>query len=90
MHWFIIVLFCAVLGAGPVISAQEGGGIAGPFDKQAASIQAITFAGTDVVYAGSFGHGMFRSDDRGSSWTKSGCVPVRFALQVERFNPQPG
>src|SRR5262245_1563153 len=43
-----------------------------PFDQQAASIQALAPVGTDVVYAGSFGLGMFRSTDRGVTWTKSG------------------
>ena len=44
----------------------------GPFDQQAVSIQALTLVGPNVIYAGSFGHGMFRSDDRGTTWTKSG------------------
>jgi ligand-binding sensor domain-containing protein len=44
----------------------------GPFDQQAASIQAFALVGSDVVYAGSFGLGMFRSTDRGVTWTKSG------------------
>src|SRR5262249_61367342 len=43
-----------------------------PFDQQAASIQALTASGKDLVYAGSFGHGIFRSQDRGATWTKSG------------------
>lgn len=43
-----------------------------PFDQQAASIQALTAAGNNMLYAGSFGHGLFRSDDRGTTWTKSG------------------
>src|SRR5262245_25028285 len=40
--------------------------------QQAASIQALTSVGNDLVYAGSFGLGLFRSEDRGSSWTKTG------------------
>src|SRR5690349_802090 len=43
-----------------------------PFDQQAASIQALTAVGSDVLYAGSFGFGLFRSDDRGATWMKSG------------------
>lgn len=43
-----------------------------PFDQQAASIQAFTVVGSDVLYAGSFGFGLFRSEDRGSTWIKSG------------------
>ena len=40
--------------------------------QQAASIQALTSVGSDLVYAGSFGLGLFRSEDRGATWTKSG------------------
>jgi photosystem II stability/assembly factor-like uncharacterized protein len=43
-----------------------------PFDQQATSIQALTASGKDLVYAGSFGHGIFRSEDRGATWAKSG------------------
>ena len=43
-----------------------------PFSQQAASIQALTSVGNDLVYAGSFGLGLFRSEDRGATWTKSG------------------
>ena len=43
-----------------------------PFGQQAASIQALTSVGNDLVYAGSFGLGLFRSEDRGATWTKSG------------------
>ena len=42
------------------------------FGQEATSIQALTSVGDDLVYAGSFGLGLFRSDDRGASWTKSG------------------
>jgi photosystem II stability/assembly factor-like uncharacterized protein len=47
-------------------------GQSAPFDQQVASIQAITLVGSDVLYAGSFGLGLFRSDDRGATWIKSG------------------
>jgi len=43
-----------------------------PSGQQAASIQALTSVGNDLIYAGSFGLGLFRSEDRGVSWTKSG------------------
>ena len=43
-----------------------------PFGQQATSIQALTSVGNDLVYAGSFGLGLFRSEDRGAIWTKSG------------------
>jgi photosystem II stability/assembly factor-like uncharacterized protein len=42
------------------------------FGQQAASIQALTSVGNDLVYAGSFGLGLFRSENRGATWTKSG------------------
>ena len=37
----------------------------------AASIQALTTVGKQVVYAGSFGMGIFRSDDRGGVWSSA-------------------
>ena len=43
----------------------------GSFGQQAASIQALASVGNDLVYAGSFGLGLFRSEDRGATWTKS-------------------
>ena len=42
------------------------------FGQQATSIQALTSVGSDLIYAGSFGLGLFRSEDRGVNWTKSG------------------
>jgi photosystem II stability/assembly factor-like uncharacterized protein len=42
-----------------------------PSGQQAASIQALTSVGKDLVYAGSFGLGLFLSEDRGATWTKS-------------------
>jgi len=44
----------------------------GSFGQQVTSIQALTSVGSDLVYAGSFGLGLFRSEDRGVNWTKSG------------------
>jgi photosystem II stability/assembly factor-like uncharacterized protein len=43
------------------------------------SVQAITVAGLQSVYAGSFGKGVFRSDDRGNTW-----VPVNEGM-TDRF-----
>ena len=40
--------------------------------QELTSIQALTSVGVDLVYAGSFGHGLFRSEDRGATWTRSG------------------
>ncbi|HJU04106.1 MAG TPA: hypothetical protein VJ692_03070 [Nitrospiraceae bacterium] len=39
-----------------------------PAQPPAPSIQALTTAGTQTVYAGSFGMGLFRSENRGGSW----------------------
>ena len=63
--------------AGPPLSrmapADGGGASQGPsFGQETTSIQALTSAGNDLVYAGSFGLGLFRSEDRGATWTKSG------------------
>src|SRR3954469_9214478 len=44
----------------------------GSFNQQAASIQALTSVGNDLIYAGSFGLGLFRSEDRGATWMRSG------------------
>ena len=63
----IAVMMGLLLSPGSPATAQPG-----PFDPQAASIQAITLVGTDVLYAGSFGLGLFRSEDRGATWMKSG------------------
>ncbi len=41
----------------PDVAAQSG-----------ASIQALTTVGKDTIYAGSFGMGIFRSEDRGGFW----------------------
>ena len=63
-------------------SAQEQGGVPVPprghgaqgsasSMDEAASIQALTMVGKKVVYAGSFGMGIFRSEDRGGLWTSA-------------------
>jgi len=44
----------------------------GPFDQSATSIQALAMAETGSVYAGSFGHGIFRTTDRGATWAPVG------------------
>ncbi|HEY7532813.1 MAG TPA: hypothetical protein VH681_08575 [Nitrospiraceae bacterium] len=43
-----------------------------PSGQQAASIQALTAPSKDLVLAGSFGLGIFRSEDRGTKWEQSG------------------
>lgn len=71
----LIVLCWATVQAGTdaqpaqIIQLDSSGS---PSDQQVASIQALTTSGNDLVYAGSFGHGIFRSEDRGATWSKSG------------------
>ncbi|TKS59936.1 MAG: hypothetical protein EWM72_01793 [Nitrospira sp.] len=43
-----------------------------PFDQSTASVQALTMVGKGAVYAGSFGHGIFRTVDRGATWVPVG------------------
>jgi ligand-binding sensor domain-containing protein len=44
-----------------------------PFGQSVASVQALVTAGKEVVYAGSFGNGVFRSSDRGGTWAQAGA-----------------
>lgn len=44
----------------------------GPFEQSVASVQALVMDGHGTIYAGSFGHGIFRSADRGSTWVRVG------------------
>jgi photosystem II stability/assembly factor-like uncharacterized protein len=64
-----LLILIAILSLTTLASAEQ---VPGPFDQQATSIQALTSAGDQRLYAGSFGHGLFQSDDRGATWTKSG------------------
>ena len=62
------------LGITPVPPRGHGSQGAAQSDAaldEAASIQALTTVGNKVVYAGSFGMGVFRSDNRGSLWTST-------------------
>lgn len=43
-----------------------------PFEQSAASVQALVMDNHGAIYAGSFGHGIFRSADRGSTWVRVG------------------
>ena len=64
---FLLCMSTAVLGvAEPGLSQIQQ-----PV-QELTSIQALTSVGSDLVYAGSFGHGLFRSEDRGVTWTRSG------------------
>ncbi|UVT17380.1 MAG: hypothetical protein H8K04_07520 [Nitrospira sp.] len=44
----------------------------GPFEQSVASVQALVMAGSGTIYAGSFGHGIFRTMDRGATWIPVG------------------
>lgn len=57
----------------PHAQAPGSGAAPGPTDQMATSVQALTMAGKDTLYAGSFGHGIFRSTDRGATWSSSGA-----------------
>ena len=70
----LVMVFQIAIGL-TVASAQPGtdlhqpaGEANGPPMAGAASIQALAAVGEDVIYAGSFGAGMFRSHDRGGQW----------------------
>lgn len=41
-------------------------------DLSVASVQALVMDKTGAIYAGSFGHGIFRSVDRGTTWVAAG------------------
>lgn len=59
----------------------------GPFGQTVASVQALALAGKDVVYAGSFGNGLFRSGDRGQNWAQAGegiADPFILSLAIGR------
>lgn len=70
----------SLVGAEPLAQEQAGvpvpprghgtDGSASSMDE-AASIQALTTVGKQVIYAGSFGLGIFRSEDRGGLWTSA-------------------
>lgn len=44
----------------------------GPSEQSATSVQALVIDGNGVIYAGSFGHGIFRTVDRGVTWDQVG------------------
>ncbi len=46
--------------------------VSGPSEQSVASVQALVMAGNGAIYAGSFGHGIFRTMDRGASWIPVG------------------
>jgi len=42
-------------------------------EQSAASVQALTIGENGVIYAGSFGHGVFQTVDRGATWNRVGA-----------------
>jgi ligand-binding sensor domain-containing protein len=44
----------------------------GPPEQSAASVQALVMGESGVIYAGSFGYGIFRTEDRGATWLPVG------------------
>jgi photosystem II stability/assembly factor-like uncharacterized protein len=70
----VFTLVVPAAGAeGPPAGVPKHGTVPqGPMDQSAASVQALAMAGKDTLYAGSFGHGIFRSSDRGATWTPAG------------------
>lgn len=67
------------------VSGDQAG--PGPFDQTTASVQALTMVGNGAVYAGSFGHGIFRTIDRGARWAPVGVGvtdPFILSLTVGR------
>lgn len=65
--------FQAHLASSPtLIQAADPSSSPGPFEQSVASVQALVMDGHGAIYAGSFGHGIFRSADRGSTWVRVG------------------
>ncbi len=77
----MLFISCTTTGA----DAEEP--TAGPFGRSATSVQALAIGGNGAVYAGSFGHGIFRSRDRGALWEPVGVGvtdPYILSLAVTR------
>ena len=56
-------------------------------EQSATSVQALAISGNGVVYAGSFGHGVFKTMDRGATWSPVGdgvTDPFILSLAVTR------
>ena len=76
--WQALTISVALFGGllGPAAAAEPGVSGRGhhadtPGPMMTPSIQALATVGSNTVYAGSFGLGIFRSDDRGQSWSLS-------------------
>jgi photosystem II stability/assembly factor-like uncharacterized protein len=53
----------------PPVEVSESSAV---LKSQPASVQALVMGGNGVLYAGSFGHGIFRTMDRGATWARVG------------------
>ncbi|MBH0203264.1 MAG: hypothetical protein HP496_13445 [Nitrospira sp.] len=54
------------------LGMTESSTTSGPSEYSATSVQALVIGGKGVMYAGSFGHGIFRTLDRGATWDRVG------------------
>ena len=71
------VLFCSagkesLAASDPLVLPTESSTASGPSEQSAASVQALVMGASGVIYAGSFGHGIFRTMDRGTTWVRVG------------------
>lgn len=84
--WLVLVLWGGVLGVAygeaplltnamvvptPLVMSDSPPTTGSP-EQSATSVQALAISGNDVIYAGSFGHGVFRTMDRGATWNRVG------------------
>ena len=98
---FILLQGAAAVGYGPaqgplsnvsearpqVTQQSERRSHRGPSIPMGLSIQALTAVGSDTVFAGSFGMGVFRSEDRGESWAPASqglTDPFILSLEASR------
>lgn len=54
------------------LGAAKSSAASGSSELSAASVQALVSGGNGIIYAGSFGHGIFRTLDRGATWVRVG------------------
>src|SRR5438874_11464922 len=69
--WCLFITVCLFAQANASSPSPFGGEVPQNFPGPmvAPSIQALASVGSQTVYAGSFGMGIFRSEDRGQTWT---------------------
>lgn len=67
--WWSLLWGCLlIVGKSQAWAQGHGFPFEGPYIQAAPSIQALVMTDTEVVYAGSFGMGIFRSEDQGLTW----------------------